>query len=760
MADSAGGAAAAGGRFEDLLEQLRREHESELSLLRREVATLREGPAAKLAAPPPRRAATAHGGADAKRAFTTATFSDMSHSNTMSSGGLLPISRLLTRPTATDAKICSGSSDLLELKGVWKDSNRDCTVSEFQMMTLGAQEDAMERTSSAKGEALKGRSMFSRLIVSPNSSGRLNWELLGMGFVCFDMINIPLQVFAIPVNWFSICMDWAALIFWTCDMFSAFFVGYYDKGELIMDNSRIVRHYLRTWFVIDLLVVGPDWVLTIAGLNSEAGDFSRLLRGARIIRVLRLLRIMKLQRVINKLYDIIDNEYTFIIAELIKMMVFILVLNHVIACGWFLVGGLSSSLGYASWITWSEDFLELGVGYQYTTSLHWTLTQFTPASMDVVARNITERTYSIIVLLFAMVAFSSIVGTVTSSMTVIRQMKNDKQKQFWMLRRYLKQKGVSPDLTLRMTRFLEHQVEKQEKTIQVGKVLILQHISDQLSSELHHEMYAPCLKGHALFECLSREMKGVASRICHFALKSQQLATGDTVFSLGEEASRTFIIKSGDFQYTLCNGKPLDPPLVLQEWLAEAVLWTPWRYRGRCRAVAPSELLALDGGRFAEAMTIHPKPWAFARHYGEMFIRCLNCQGPGEWSDVLRNKDFYSTAVDRSYSARDSEGLAAEEVEEEEEVQQEEMEAAEAQEGSSVSTGSKGAMPEEAPAEAAEQEAPGLDVSQVEVFEGSQDEPPPAPARRPRLQRCFTGACFPAPELFPCEASRLRRRAD
>merc|ERR1712151_526597 len=121
-------------------------------------------------------------------------------------------------------------------------------------------------------------------------------------------------------------------------------------------------------------------------------------------------------------YDTIDNEYSFIIAEVIKLMVFILMLNHFIACGWWMIGRASLSLELNSWITWSEPFRDFGVGYQYATSLHWTLTQFTPASMDVVARNILERFYSIIVLIFAMVAFSSIIGSITSSMTVIRSM--------------------------------------------------------------------------------------------------------------------------------------------------------------------------------------------------------------------------------------------------------------------------------------------------------------------------------------------------
>ena len=33
--------------------------------------------------------------------------------------------------------------------------------------------------------------------------------------------------------------------------------GYYKKGNLVMKRGLIVRHYLRTWFIIDLLATIP-----------------------------------------------------------------------------------------------------------------------------------------------------------------------------------------------------------------------------------------------------------------------------------------------------------------------------------------------------------------------------------------------------------------------------------------------------------------------------------------------------------------------
>merc|ERR1719414_1890261 len=117
----------------------------------------------------------------------------------------------------------------------------------------------------------------------------------------------------------------------------------------------------------------------------------------------------------NLMYDLIQSEHTFICLNLIKMLLTVLVLNHLIACVWYLIGRLTMESGIRNWIVVGRVEDE-ELSYRYLTSLHWSLTQFTPASMDISARNLWERIFSIIVLFFAMVAFSSIVGTISTAM--------------------------------------------------------------------------------------------------------------------------------------------------------------------------------------------------------------------------------------------------------------------------------------------------------------------------------------------------------
>ena len=77
----------------------------------------------------------------------------------------------------------------------------------------------------------------------------------------------------------------------------SFFLGFYQDGELIMHHPTILRHYVFTWFGIDVLTVGPDWIFTGWGNASNEGQLvgiARLLRLRQEMRALRLLRMISL----------------------------------------------------------------------------------------------------------------------------------------------------------------------------------------------------------------------------------------------------------------------------------------------------------------------------------------------------------------------------------------------------------------------------------------------------------------------------------
>eukprot|EP00913_Durusdinium_trenchii_P029860 g27980.t1 len=248
------------------------------------------------------------------------------------------------------------------------------------------------------------------------------------------------------------------------------------QGVEMGGRDEILKNYLKTWFLIDVLTLGPDWTLEIMAYATAASGTSsdgsvgtsgsesmRLLRVFRVVRVARLLRLLKVKWLLETIGDAIPmSDYTSIVATLgvkrvdhfspirrvAQMMAILLYLNHVIACVFFATTTLGS---YKT--SWTDRYV----------ALHWSLTQFTPAAMDVQPQNPLERAYTISVVIFALVGFSYVVGDISSCLTQLRNMSETSSKEFRKLRNFMRMHNVPRQLALRVTKFAEHAYSKQRE---------------------------------------------------------------------------------------------------------------------------------------------------------------------------------------------------------------------------------------------------------------------------------------------------------
>merc|ERR1712032_517037 len=88
-----------------------------------------------------------------------------------------------------------------------------------------------------------------------------------------------------------------------------------------------------------------------------------------------------------------------IVANILAMVALILFLSHFIGCIWFYIS--YSWSGDDRWLT-DSNMENTPWYYQYLTALHWSITQFTPASMGVFPRNSVERAFTITVVMFGL----------------------------------------------------------------------------------------------------------------------------------------------------------------------------------------------------------------------------------------------------------------------------------------------------------------------------------------------------------------------
>merc|ERR1712113_2236 len=136
---------------------------------------------------------------------------------------------------------------------------------------------------------------------------------------------------------------------------------------------------------------------------------------------------------------------------------------------------------------------------QYVVSFHWVITQFTPASMEVLPQNKPERLFNVLFILAAMTAFASFIGGVTASITRLRHIAGVDLSHFFLLRRFLHEHNISRGLTLRICRYTDLAQDIHKKHIGWEQVEYLKLLSGPLNVELHRELFWPHLQTHALF---------------------------------------------------------------------------------------------------------------------------------------------------------------------------------------------------------------------------------------------------------------------
>uniref|UniRef100_A0A7S4PY19 Ion transport domain-containing protein n=1 Tax=Alexandrium monilatum TaxID=311494 RepID=A0A7S4PY19_9DINO len=504
------------------------------------------------------------------------------------------------------------------------------------------------RPSRAKKEeeyTIKGQSCMQPFIIHPSSFKRLSWDLLSMALLAYDIIMIPFTgAFDPEPTQLMIGMNWITLFFWSLDMPASILTGFQDGRHTVMKPSRILRRYFKTWFVLDCLIVGFDWALLGLGESDGGGGsaarLGRSLRTLRFVRTLRLIRLLKIKRILQEIQDQINTEALSICFGVAKIILVLVLANHIVACCWYGIGEMGATSlesGQTSWVV-ENGIAQRTLLYRYATSLHWSLTQFTPASMEVVPYNVTERLFSVIVLLFAMITFSSFVSILTASMAELRNISSDETRQFWLLRRYLRDWQVPRRFAMRIQRYLEYAYAKQRQRVQAKDVKLLALLSGPLHDELKYETLSVHLSVHPLFVSCESGM-----RIFSKSLAEMWLARGDCVFCCGEQASSMVFLSHGNFQYHLgevdnnVDSLPSEKEGSLPEgqWVAEAVLWTPWLHLGDLMSLTESQVLIINSSQFGAAVQVHKPMWLGLRRYAEKFVQALNRLKKEELTDLL-----------------------------------------------------------------------------------------------------------------------------
>lgn len=518
------------------------------------------------------------------------------------------------------------------------------------------------------------------LVSHPNSNFNFIFDVLSILCICYDLVMLPLGVFPVEDTVVTDLMHAFTTLFWTSDFIRHFFKGHYSQGEAVMVFHSVAARYLRTWALLDTFMVCGDWAewfIKLFDSENTNSDVGKLLRSIRNLRSLRLLRGMKTAQILKMIEDRINSEVLGTLWNVAKLLIVILCATHLMACTWYWLGGISD----AAEPNWHSEYLDTHPSgdtflYKYTTSFHWAITQFTPASIKVQPENSVERLFAIFCLLWAFVTMSTFISGLTSAVMQLRQLSSAKHKQFWLLRKYLTEGRVPTQLAVRITNYCQHAWTLRGKRSMGKNVELLQLLSTSLRVELKVAMFSPHFTHHAFFMLLHISAPYTIRTACDTAVEHCELNRGDDLFTYGEDANHMFFTERNQLAYKFGRAHKDAELITCTDWVAEACLWTFWCYRGTLTAVTESVAVAVESDTFGKIVTLNADARLEALAYAKSFIQGINRETPwklndlytsslieGLWFRLLRDfqvtKSMHSTRVsDKNYRWWSRSGLA------------------------------------------------------------------------------------------------------
>eukprot|EP00927_Polykrikos_kofoidii_P010273 TRINITY_DN14348_c0_g1_i1.p1 TRINITY_DN14348_c0_g1~~TRINITY_DN14348_c0_g1_i1.p1 ORF type:complete len:860 (-),score=91.92 TRINITY_DN14348_c0_g1_i1:288-2840(-) len=451
------------------------------------------------------------------------------------------------------------------------------------------------------------------LVRHPSSTWDLAWSSIGGMVVIFDIMFLPMVVFDIPDSLGLQIVSLSCSAYWGFDLCFSFLVGYYDGENIEMDPKCIAFRYARTWLVPDVFLVVVDFAGYI--LESEigasprgTGSTLRVARLLRLIRIMRVLRIRKLTSVFNSLFSIMLTDYFRLLVKLLRNIAIIFTFTHYIACAWYALGAYGASLGddVPSWVR-AHGLVGVDMLSLYVTSLHWSLTQFTPSTQNIAPQSTHERIFASVVVLLALVSFSTFVSGVTNAVNEMLCLNMRRAKEASVLRNFIREWGISKELSQYIIQKHRNDLRHKRSRVQQKELSSIVTVSTNVSIKLHLEMYAPLLTSNLVLNRLlgTFDAREMLQTLCHQAVTYQTYSKQDEIFCTKTEAIVSTILLDGEAVYTITQRHRPAKSILLDpgkstELISEAAIWCDWEHRGDLLAmtsVCATELQVASFGK-------------------------------------------------------------------------------------------------------------------------------------------------------------------
>lgn len=388
---------------------------------------------------------------------------------------------------------------------------------------------------------LKETETSERFVISPKHRMMEYWDFVTLAFLTYTATITPWEM----AFWTHSAAGSAMYIlnrigdaFFSCDMILNFFLIYYnnEKGREEKDQVKIIFHYLKGWFFVDLLATIPYDALFSPNSDDEGLNIFSYLR---LLRILKLLRMFRVARILSRWQSRLGIRNS--ISSLLWCFVCAITIAHWGACVW----GITPlfMMPDPGWMVYKDVGLE-GPFAQYLASMYWSVMTITTIGYgDVPATNNLERFVSVGFMCFGGVLYAIIVGTICDTVTGMNVAEANFRRMMDNLNEYMSENKVPRHRRVEMRKYF---LQNQPRFRHVENSVVLSNMSPGLQVKMSEICNGIWLKKIEFLK--DPENPDEAKTLTIAIMQKLGLASfpsQEEIVTVGERASTLYIVKRG-----------------------------------------------------------------------------------------------------------------------------------------------------------------------------------------------------------------------
>ncbi len=416
------------------------------------------------------------------------------------------------------------------------------------------------------------------------------FDALLLAFTLFAALEVPLHLaLQYPKAGWREMLGFLYPIIFTIDIIVTFFSAITVDGEEVTSRKKIAIHYLRSWFIVDLIAATPFDLIFSQGWLSELSNAARSLRlfSPRYIRILLMVQLVRLHHILPFLEKTRKKElFNPGLIRLFFTVFVVLIIAHWVACGWLAMGKIDAALDYQT---------------NYLKALYWTITTITTIGYgDITPSTNGQIIYTMFVQLTGAGMYGYIIGNLASMLANSDLARTQFRAKMEKIQTFMQYRDVPGDLQDSIRTYYDYLWNNRRG---FDESAVLDELPSSLKVQVALHLNKDIIEKVPMFRGAPDEF----IRQIVLNLKPVLYTPGDFIFRKGEIGDQMYFISRGRVEIVSEDGQTVFATLGDGSFFGEIALLFSSERTASVRAAEYCDLYTLDKFTFDNVLQKFPE---------------------------------------------------------------------------------------------------------------------------------------------------------